>query len=36
VVARFTDIAEEDREKVIRYVVQRQAELQRRQQRSAR
>jgi hypothetical protein len=34
VVARFTDIAEEDREKVIRYVVQRQAELQRRQQRS--
>jgi len=36
VVVRFTDIAEEDREKVIRYVVQRQAELQRRQQRSVR
>ena len=36
VVVRFTDIAEEDREKVIRYVVQRQAELQRRQQRNAR
>ena len=36
VVVRFTDIAEEDREKVIRYVVQRQAELQRRHQRSVR
>ena len=36
VVVRFTDIAEEDREKIIRYVVQRQAELQRRHQRSVR
>ena len=36
VIVRFTDIAEEDREKIIRYVVQRQAELQRRQQRSVR
>ncbi len=36
VVVRFTDIAAEDREKVIRYVVQRQAELQRRHQRSLR
>jgi hypothetical protein len=36
VVVRFTDIAEEDREKIIRYVVQRQAELQRRQQRIVR
>jgi hypothetical protein len=35
VVVRFTDIAVEDREKVIRYVVQRHAELQRRQQRSS-
>jgi c-di-GMP-binding flagellar brake protein YcgR len=34
VIVRFTDIAEEDREKIIRYVVQRQAELQRRHQRS--
>jgi len=36
VVVRFTDIAEEDREKIIRYVVQRQAELQRREQRRLR
>jgi hypothetical protein len=36
VVVRFTDIAEENREKVIRYVVQRQAELQRRHQRNLR
>jgi hypothetical protein len=36
VVVRFTDISEEDREKIIRYVVQRQADLQRRQQRSVR
>ena len=36
VVVQFTDISEEDREKIIRYVVQRQAELQRRQQRSVR
>ena len=34
VIVRFTDIAEDDREKIIRYVVQRQAELQRRHQRS--
>lgn len=34
VIVRFTDIAEENREKIIRYVVQRQAELQRRHHRS--
>jgi hypothetical protein len=34
VIVGFTDIAEEDREKIIRYVVQRQAELQRRHHRS--
>jgi hypothetical protein len=34
IVVRFTDISEDDREKIIRYVVQRQAELQRRHQKN--
>jgi hypothetical protein len=36
VVVRFSDISEDDREKIIRYVVQRQAELQRRRQKNLR
>lgn len=36
IVVRFSDISEDDREKIIRYVVQRQAELQRRHQKSLR
>lgn len=34
VVLRFVDISEADREKIVRYVIQRQADLQRRRQRS--